>query len=524
VSTVSLVDFLETSAAAHPDRIALVDPRGVQLAYHELNHQSDCFAAFLTASGVSRGDRVGVALPKGAAAVVALFGILKAGAAYVPVDFSAPPERVRKILMDCDVRAAVVDQRSQACVSRDGLAALIVDGFQEPLAPGSVRFSEVIRTALPRRPVGQSLDDLAYILYTSGSTGVPKGVMLTHRNAVSFVDWCSSVFAPVPEDRFSSHAPLHFDLSVLDIYLPIKHGATVCLISEDVARSPRDLARFISRSALTVWYSTPSILTLLVQFGNLTALDCSSLRTVLFAGEVFPVRHLRDLKAIWPGPRYYNLYGPTETNVCTFAEIPQSVPADRESPYPIGAPCEHCQALVLDGDGQEVPRGSEGLLYIAGPSVFQGYWNRPVENAAAFIERNGVRWYNTGDVVRWTAEGFTYVGRRDRMVKRRGFRIELGEIERALHLHPQLRQAAVIAMADPDAGVRIVAFVVPRDGTALSVIDLKRFCATKLPTYMSPDRFVIQEHLPQTSTDKTDYQALRTRASDIDVQTPAGRT
>src|SRR5205823_5635140 len=301
------------------------------------------------------GDRVGVALPKSTAALAALFGILKAGAAYVPVDYSAPVERSRKILRDCDIRALFADSRSvdvNPALDEPGvsLAALVVVGPATPArSPVATTFEDAVTggSAVPRMP--RSASDLAYILYTSGSTGTPKGVMLTHENAISFVEWSSSIFEPSEHDRFISHALFHFVQSVLDIYLSIKHGASLYLISEELAKNPRDLARFIASSALTVWYSTPSILTLLTQSGNLERYNCK-LRLVLFAGEVFPAKHLRELQRRWPSPRYYNLYGPTETNVCTYAAIPDNIPEDRAVPYPIGVPCHHCEAIVLDYD------------------------------------------------------------------------------------------------------------------------------------------------------------------------------
>jgi L-proline---[L-prolyl-carrier protein] ligase len=372
-----------------------------------------------------------------------------------------------------------------------------------------VPFHEIVAGDSERAQIEPVGDDLAYIIYTSGSTGMPKGVMITHANALSFIDWCTETFAPTPDDRFSNHAPFHFDYSVLDLYLSIKHGATVYLISEDLARRPRDMVRFIARHRLTVWSSTPSALTMIVQFGELEASDTSSLRLVTFGGEVFPPRHLRSLQRHWKSVEYFNLYGPTEiTTACTFARIPSDVPENRESPYPIGFACAHCRTLVLDESGREVAEGGEGLLYISGPSVFAGYWNRPAETAAAFLDRSGARWYNTGDVVRWDpAEGFTYVGRKDRMVKRRGYRIELGEIERALHLHAGVREAAVVAIPDADAGIRIVACVSCGNDRP-SVVELKSFCATKVPAYMVPDRFVFQDKLPRTSSDKVDYQTL----------------
>ena len=509
-----LTDYLEASAAASPDRTAVVDPSGQAVTYGEINERADALAAFLAARGVRPGDRVGIVVRKSVRAVISLYGVMKAGAACVPVDASAPADRRRRILTDCSVRALIADRGCLDVVtdlSAQPLAALIVadtTGAADTINRATSFQEATTATATAEPPEGQG-SDLAYILYTSGSTGTPKGVTLTHDNMVSFVEWCSRAFEPTARDRFSSHAPFHFDLSVLDVYLAAKHGAAVYLVSEDLGKSPKDLARFIAANRLTIWYSTPSALTLLLGHGRLEAHDASSLRIVLFAGEVFPVRHLRELQQHWPRPAYFNLYGPTETNVCTFARIPDTIPDDRDRPYPIGFPCDHCRPLVLDGDGHEVAAGEEGLLHISGPSVFSGYWNRPAESAPAFVERHGLRWYNTGDVVRWhEAEGFVYVGRKDRMVKRRGYRIELGEIERALSGQPCVRDVAVVAVPDAEAGVKIVAFVSWR-GEAPSIIALKTFCGSQLPAYMSPDQFFVRRALPTTSTDKTDYQALR---------------
>jgi amino acid adenylation domain-containing protein len=351
---------------------------------------------------------------------------------------------------------------------------------------------------------------LAYILYTSGTTGIPKGVMLSHENALSFVDWCSSVFHPTPEDRFSSHAPFHFDLSVLDLYVPLKHGASVHLIDDQVGKNPKELGKFIARRQLTIWYSTPSILHLLASHGDLNSGDFSKLRLVLFAGEVFPVKHLRQLTKQWPRPQYYNLYGPTETNVCTYALVPSQIPEERTEPYPIGWPCAHCQAMVLNADGEPVACGDEGVLYIAGKSVFQGYWKRANETNVAFRRRDGQLWYSTGDVVREDPEhGFIYVGRRDRMVKRRGYRIELDDIECALYLHERVREAATVAAVTGGGDVKIVACLVSGSEPGPDIVQMKMFCASKLPTYMTPDAFIHLDRLPRTSTNKVDYQSLR---------------
>jgi acyl-coenzyme A synthetase/AMP-(fatty) acid ligase len=335
--------------------------------------------------------------------------------------------------------------------------------------------------------------------------------MISHRNAISFVDWCASVFCPKPEDRFSSHAPFHFDLSVLDLYLPLGHGASVHLIDDETGKSPKALALFIANRRLTVWYSTPSILQLLVSFGHLDRLDFSHLRLVLFAGEVFPVKHLRQLTKLWPGPEYYNLYGPTETNVCTYAHIPLPIPDQRTEPYPIGWPCAHCKGAVLDDAGNlPVTKGDEGVLYIAGDSVFLGYWGRGLETNSVFRLRDGERWYSTGDVVREDREhGFIYAGRRDRMVKRRGYRIELDDIECALYRHDSIREAGVVAVEIEPGTVQIVAYIVAGKEPKPDVLQMKMFVAKELPAYMSPDVFVFLDSLPRTSTEKTDYQTLK---------------
>jgi amino acid adenylation domain-containing protein len=508
-----LAGYLEASASRFPGRLAAADPDGAALTYREIDERASRIAGFLVARGVRQGDRIGLALPKTADALTAVFGILKAGAAYVPVDWTGPAARIATIFADCQVRAVFADSRRAELAA--GVDTAILLGADSPSGAGFFAWETVLEHApLHADAPARHPDDLAYILYTSGSTGVPKGVSLTHRNAISFVDWCSSVFTPSEHDRFSSHAPFHFDLSILDIYLPLKHGAAVYLIPEELGKKPKDLARLIADRRLTVWYSTPAILGLLGEFGDLDKLDCSSLRTVLFAGEVFPVKQLRRVVKHWPHAAWFNLYGPTETNVCTFFRIPTPISEDRSEPYPIGWPCSHCAALVLDDD-EVVEAGSEGLLYISGPSVFSGYWGRTQESGAVFIERDRVRWYNTGDVVKQVGgDGFIYVGRRDRMVKRRGYRIELGEIESCLYGHAAITGAAVVALPHPEMGMRIAAYLVAPEGCRPSIVELKGFCNQNLPAYMNPDVFLFLDTLPRTSTNKVNYQELIRKISE----------
>jgi amino acid adenylation domain-containing protein len=510
--------LLETSARTHADRLAVDDPGGGGLTYGELDALSDGVRDRLARLGVAPGDRVGIWIRKSADAVATIFGALKRGAAYVPVDPGAPGWRNAYIFHDCAVAAIVTEARFVQALGAElgklgALPPLLVidapaggDGLRDALARAAATDPAPAVATHASDP-----DDLAYLLYTSGSTGKPKGVMLSHRNAVSFVDWCSEAFAPTPDDVFSSHAPFHFDLSILDLYVPLKHGASLVLIGEEAGKDPGRLARILAEKRITVWYSAPSILSLLAQFGRLAEHDTSALRLVLFAGEVFPVKHLRQLHEQLPHARYCNLYGPTETNVCTWYELPREIPAERSEPFPIGKACSHARTRVVDERGHALPQGEEGELCVSGPGVMDGYWNLPEQTGRAFLtDPGGPRWYRTGDLVVEEAGGdYRFVGRRDRMVKRRGYRIELGEIEAGLYRNPAVREAAVIAIADEDAGTRIKAFLACEEGRRPSLIEIKRFCATNLPLYMVPDLFSFQTALPKTSTDKVDYQRLR---------------
>jgi amino acid adenylation domain-containing protein len=509
-SPATLVEFFDRAVVSRPSHPAVEDGPGNAVTYEQLAALAGRMAGRLAELGVQPGDRVGILVEKSIEAVAAIQGILRVGAAYVPVDSDSPSWRAAYILADCAVRVVVIESRLEEGL-REQLALLgapaptfmlldhVGTGRGLDAALGTSRGADGMRAPGP--------DDVAYILYTSGSTGKPKGVTLTHRNAVSFVTWCVESLGLHASDRFSSHAPLHFDLSILDLYAPVHVGATVVLIGNAAGKEPIGLAEFIAERRLTVWYSTPSILSMLAQYGKMQRHSYEALRVVLFAGEVFPVKHLRALKELLPSPAYYNLYGPTETNVCTWFRLPSEVEPDRTEPYPIGKICKHLLGRVVDGDGNDVV--GEGELCIAGPAVMREYWNLPELTARAFlVDGEGVRWYRTGDIVTPDQRGdLRFVGRRDRMVKRRGYRIELGEVEAGLYRHTDVEEAAAVAVAGPD-GTTIIAFLTCRSGTTPSMIEMKRFCAQTMPASMVPDRFRFMEALPKTSTDKIDYQEL----------------
>ena len=516
-----LPELLERSAQRYPDKVAVSVPGGASLTYSELSTLSNRLRDHLYRLGVRHGDRVGFRLHKSIDSVVALFGIMKTGAAYVPVDAESPAARGAFILNDCAVKAVITE--------RDLVPALT----QELAAKGATPHILAIDPKAHGVPIGGLLDeldasstsalvgtsqigpdDIAYILYTSGSTGNPKGVVLSHMNAMSFIDWVSEMFAPTADDTFSSHAPFHFDLSILDIYVAVKHGARLVLFGESLGKDPVRLAPAIASEKITIWYSTPSILSLLADYGKLDRHNYSALRIVFFAGEVFPIPRFRVLRKFWSHPRFVNLYGPTETNVCTYFEVPESHEWEAMETFPIGYMCEPNKGRVVSELGHGVAISEPGELLVAGPNVMQGYWNLPDQNEKAFLELEGRRWYRTGDIVAEEAgQRYRYLSRRDRMVKRRGYRVELGEIEVGLLKHPDIREAAVVAVADPAASVRIAAFVSCAGERQLTIIELKTYASKNLPPYMIPDTFSVLGALPRTSTDKTDFQKLKALAS-----------
>lgn len=513
--------ILSSTAARHGGRAALVMDSHI-ITYAELEVASNRFARSLTRNGVSRGDRVALWLPKSIETVVAIYGIMKAGAAYVPIDPGAPEARMAYIARDCSVAGLITLRERAGAVNAafaggapmkavwytDAYDAEVPSiGGVEGIAWQALSGERAESIDCPARA-----DDLAYILYTSGSTGEPKGVMLSHRNALSFVNWAADTFAISAEDRLANHAPFHFDLSVFDLYVGARTGATVFLVSSRIAAFPAATAKQWSEQKLTVWYTTPSTLVLMLTRGGLATVDLSALRLLLFAGEVFPVKYLRAFMELAPQARFANLYGPTETNVCTWYEVPS--PPEGHAPVPIGQACSNCELYIMDEAFNPVSSGSAGELWVSGDTVMQGYWGRPERTSQTlkFIEvRPGltVRAYNTGDLVRMRSDGnLEFLGRRDHQIKTRGYRVELGEIESVLHNHPAVDEAVVLALPDEIIGHRLAAVVVIKQKTEVTKAELQQHCADALPRYMVPATVEFRPTLPRTSSGKVDRQAL----------------
>lgn len=494
------------------------------LSYGELEARSNQVSRLLREVGVGDGDRVGLHLKKSADAIVALFAILKAGACAVPVNAGMPAPRFRSIAQQCGMRCVVTARDAGAALGATAFAdthvdrVAYVDGSEDEL-PGLLPVEVAIPSSaatFSAEPLDQgTIDrDLAYLLFTSGSTGIPKGVMLSHRAVLTFVHWAGDTFGVRPTDRLSNHASLSFDLSTFDIYAAMRAGASVSVVPEGLSSFPSRLAQWIEEHSITIWYSVPSVLTMLASRGGLAKRRLDALRLVLFAGEVFPVHHLRQVMLALPGPRYFNLYGPTETNVCTYFEVEHPPEVD-DPPIPIGRTCANTRTVVLDDSGSPVSApGIEGVLHVGGSTLMDGYFGLPDESAAALrVRPNGIggseTMYSTGDVVTIDDTGnYRYVGRVDHMVKIGGHRVELGEVDAALHRCPGVEDAAAVAVPDEVIGSRLRAVVVAAAGASLDAQAVRRHCASLLPAYMVPHEVELRDALPRTSTGKVDRPAL----------------
>lgn len=499
----SLKDIVIQTAKDVPSALAVKGPDG-SMTYQELDKQANRMARALDNLGVRKGDRVGIWLDKSVRAVTVMQGVLRLGAAYVPLDPKSPSTRVKGIVRDCEMRALVSTEKCVESTLKDGaenIAGFCIDSPAQGLSWNDLEsFSD---DPIDGPKIGDN--DLAYILYTSGSTGKPKGVCISSLNALAFINWAAEEIKANRSDRFSNHAPFHFDLSVLDLYVAFSVGASVFLIPEMMSYVPKKLVRLIQQEEITIWYSVPSAIILMMEQGGLLEHLDIPLRIIIFAGEPFPIKPLRQIFKSWPSVRFLNFYGPTETNVCTSYEV-KEIEEGRTKPVPIGRECSGDRVWAVKDDGSAVNIGEEGELMVSGPTVMLGYWGKPP---------HGDKPYVTGDLVRLQEDGnYVYIGRRDYMVKVRGYRVELGEIEAALGQHPDIHATAVV-VSGSGMDVRLAAFVVFRENKSLSLLDIKRHCAEHLPRYMIVDDICPLNELPRTRNGKVDRLKLKQQAEDI---------
>jgi amino acid adenylation domain-containing protein len=517
-----LQDTVTTQAERRPEACALVSGRE-RVSYGQLEKQTNQVARLLAAAGCKAGDRVGILLPKSVPAIAGLLGALKAGCIYVPMDTHSPAARLARIVESCQPRCILANGESADVLERmaagGALGGSVRIGWLDPAGshePAGVRsaFRWADLAAVPDSPTGIRVtpDDAAHILFTSGSTGVPKGVVILHRNVLAFLDWAIPYFGTNASDRISCHPPLHFDLSTFDMYGAFLAGAELHLVPTATSLLPQKLAEFIRGSRLTQWFSVPSVLKFMAQFDVVAHGGFPDLKRVLWCGEALPAPALIYWMKRLPKVHFTNLYGPTEATIASSYYTVPRCPESETEPIPIGVACAGEELAVLDERLKPLPAGQIGDLYIKGAGLSPGYWRDPEKTRAVFLEDGqGGRMYKTGDLARLGDDGLIYLlGRSDSQIKSRGYRIELGEIETALYTLPDIRECAVVAIpSDGFEGMAICCAYVLAPPSGSEPAELREKLGELVPSYMLPSRWLRFEELPLNANGKIDRPRLR---------------
>ncbi|MFH9428131.1 amino acid adenylation domain-containing protein [Streptomyces sp. NPDC017615] len=508
--TATAPEAVRVWAARTPGATAVRDA-DTSLTYAELDARADALAHVLRGRGAGRETLVALALPPSVTTVVAMLAVLRAGAAYLPVDPRYPATRIRH--MFADARPVLLLTTSEV---HEALPHTDVPW----LDPGRPDFVES-EFAAPLHPA-----DPAYVIYTSGSTGRPKGVTVPHGALANHMAWMAGHLSLTQDDRVLARTSTSFDASVWELWLPLMNGAEVCVLPDGANQDPRALVGWMDRFGVTVAQFVPSHLALVLAEAA-DAAPLPALRAVLCGGEPLPRALADDIARTWHAEAH-NLYGPTEATIdATAHRVPEAAEGHAAETVPIGRPVDTMRAYVLDARLRPVPTGVTGELYLAGPNLARGYLGRPGLTAGRFVadpfDTAGARMYRTGDLVRWNRHGLIeYVSRADDQVKLRGFRIELGEVEAALLARPGVTAACAVIREDAPGRRRLAAYAVTADGAPRATA-LRDDLAETLPHYMVPGAVVVLDELPLLPNGKVDRRALPEPEPDAETPPVTGR-
>jgi amino acid adenylation domain-containing protein len=495
----TLYSLFTNRAKQQPRQLAVVTPKRA-IPYEELYRRADRIGHYLQHLGVRPNTLVGIVMEKGWEQIIAVLGILAAGAAYVPIDPELPPERFLFLLENSDTDIVLtqswlegklpwLQKIQRLCIDREDWLEVSTEALQPNQKP----------------------DDLAYVIYTSGSTGLPKGVMITHRNVVNVVVQTNQRFQVSCGDRILALTALNHDLSVYDIFGLLIAGGTIVMPYASSAKFPRHWLDLIVKERVTLWNSVPAMMEMLVNYLEIKSETLpSSLRLAILGGDWLPVSLVNRLKALAPQLQILSIGGPTETTIWNIGYLIKEVDPTWHS-IPYGRPMANSKYYILNENLEDCPVWVPGQMYCAGVQLAKGYWRNPEKTAANFIShpRTGELIYRTGDLGRYRPDGeIEFLGRVDFQIKLRGYRIEAGEIESVLAKHPAIQNAIVTTVEEQQNQKQLVAYVVPHREQNPTSKELGDFLSHKLPTYMIPSKFVLLNALPLTANGKVDRRAL----------------
>ena len=496
-------------AAANLSRPALRYPDGTVVSYGELDHLSDQLAGALLELGVRRQQVVGILSNKSPRAYASLLACLKIGAIYTNLDVTSPWTRLEKIVDRCDPTLILYDDVDPTVL--DGLAAQ----QRRVKALASPEVDELLAGPVQEKRVGGielTGADPAYVMFTSGSTGFPKGAVMSHGNVLNFIRWGQTTFGLTPDDVLTNVNPVYFDNSVFDVYIALFSGASICPIVADTMDGPRAIVKTVSRLGCTIWFSVPSFLVYLLTTKALDADDFAAMRCIVFGGEGFPKPKLAKLYQLFASrARLVNVYGPTEcTCICSAYDITDEDFEEMSNLAPLGRLAPNFDHYI---DPLDVHDPDYGELWLGGPNVGLGYYNDPDRTAAAFLPnptQTNYRtvMYRTGDLVRRDEQGrLHFKGRADNQIKHMGYRIELEEIEAGLNSLPAVQEAAVVYHSEHGPAGRILAYVAADD--TVTQREILTALSEVLPPYMLPKKVEIMGQLPKNRNGKIDRVSLR---------------
>lgn len=496
----SVLKYLSDTAKNYPQNVALVDSNG-KIMFSELNSKAKKVATLIREKNTNHNIPVFVYLPKSNASIISFMGILYSGNFYTPTDVRFPVEKPKSIIACLEPEVYISDEENSKKLLEIGVPLENIIFFDK------IDFENVAETDLSDKIIDT---DIAYTLFTSGSTGVPKGVAITHRSIIDYIDWAKDEYKITENDSLLNQAPFYFDNSTLDVYLMLSTGATLHIVPEMFYTFPAKLLQYLQTNAITTIFWVPSVLINVANSDLLSKVDCSCLKNVLFAGEVMPNKQLNYWRKKLPDSVYSNLYGPTEITVdCTYYTVNRDFSDDE--PLPIGVPCRNSDVMILsDKDELITEKDKTGELCVRGTSLAAGYWNNPEKTAQAFVQNPfnkhyPERIYRTGDLVHYNEFGeIMYDGRKDFQIKHMGYRIELGEIETAAGSISGVQNACcVYDMQNKEIHLFY---------EAASDIDdnhMRKQLVTLIPKYMVPTKYKKLEKFPYNGNGKIDRLVLK---------------